>query len=408
MVQLPEQERELVAAQPGDDVVALQAALDARTDLGEQAVAVEVAEGVVDLLEAVEIHDEYGERLGPAFEAGAELPNDQIPEQDAVGKPGQRVVRRLMLAAGGVTATPVDGEKRKDEERKQADAELRGPDEDGRQTQEDRSGRSAEAQVTAEVFAQVVLLVERDCHADEARVRQPEDDRREEHRGDLRTDERRPTHARDVGQHPEHEGTGRERQRVLADVEGDSPQRLARDDVLHRRGDPLSEHRRAHAAHDNEREGERGGDRDLLVITASRDLQRQQLPYQDADSKERQDGGPARRLVAQPERELGEQQPASENGDGPAEPVTGSTRADIGDRRELTGRLQRPDRRSRPARRAARTCGPLRSSRRAQRRRPRTWRSGCTGTSSCFPLGMAASAPPCLTVHRNVGRRGTR
>ena len=56
------QDRELVAAEAGQDVVAAQQMAQARGDVDEQAVAVLVAHRVVDLLEAVEVDEhERGE-----------------------------------------------------------------------------------------------------------------------------------------------------------------------------------------------------------------------------------------------------------------------------------------------------------------------------------------------------------
>jgi hypothetical protein len=57
-----EQDGELVAAQPGDSVDLAQAAAQAFADLDQQLIAVVVAKGVVDLLEAVQIQQQQGGR----------------------------------------------------------------------------------------------------------------------------------------------------------------------------------------------------------------------------------------------------------------------------------------------------------------------------------------------------------
>ena len=94
MFDVAEQDRELVAAEPRDDVLRPQGRLQSRGDFDEQAVADRMAQGVVDVLEAVEIEAEHGEALAGAQAQRGVL--DAFAEQDAVGEAGQRVV------AGGV------------------------------------------------------------------------------------------------------------------------------------------------------------------------------------------------------------------------------------------------------------------------------------------------------------------
>jgi hypothetical protein len=57
---LRQQDPELVTAEPGDDAFVLEVLLEAGADLLEQDVAVVVAERVVHLLEAVEVHQHDG------------------------------------------------------------------------------------------------------------------------------------------------------------------------------------------------------------------------------------------------------------------------------------------------------------------------------------------------------------
>jgi len=69
-VHVGEQDRELVPAQAGDGVDVSQHTGQARPDLAEQLVAEVVAEGVVDLLEPVEVDDQQsGAGPGPAVSA---------------------------------------------------------------------------------------------------------------------------------------------------------------------------------------------------------------------------------------------------------------------------------------------------------------------------------------------------
>ena len=69
---------ELVAAEPEHHVVAPRGPRQSRSDLPQQLVAGGVAEGVVDLLEVVEVDEEEGhllgagDRVGPVREEGVE------------------------------------------------------------------------------------------------------------------------------------------------------------------------------------------------------------------------------------------------------------------------------------------------------------------------------------------------
>ena len=90
-----QQDRELVAAEPGDRVALADAFLQALGELHQQQVADVVAERVVDLLEAVEVEQQQRQRLAGA-RRGAQRLGQAVLEQQAVGQPGQRVVHRLM------------------------------------------------------------------------------------------------------------------------------------------------------------------------------------------------------------------------------------------------------------------------------------------------------------------------
>ncbi len=85
-----QQHGELVAAEAGHGVDLAQAALQAARDLAEQRVAHAVAEGVVDVLELVQIHEHQRERPMVAARHARQLA-DAVGEQAAVGQVGEGV-----------------------------------------------------------------------------------------------------------------------------------------------------------------------------------------------------------------------------------------------------------------------------------------------------------------------------
>ncbi len=124
LIGLGQQDAELVPAQSGDQVGLPDGAEEPGVELLEDLVAAVVAEGVVDLLEAIQV--EYQER-----EAGVRPPgrrdgvSDMPDQQGAVGEAGQLVVRRLVgqlrlghLAVGDVAC---DGRGPDDPPRRVAD-----------------------------------------------------------------------------------------------------------------------------------------------------------------------------------------------------------------------------------------------------------------------------------------------
>ena len=91
-----EQDGELVPAEPSDHRLLVLESPQSLTDLLEQLVADVVAEGVVDLLEAVEVHQQHGRR------AGRQQPFlEPLLEVQAVGQPGEMVVQREVFGLGG-------------------------------------------------------------------------------------------------------------------------------------------------------------------------------------------------------------------------------------------------------------------------------------------------------------------
>jgi len=95
---LGQQDRELVAAEPRQEVAPADDRAEAARDLDEQLVAVIVAERVVDLLEAVEVDEQ--ERGGAARAPRVGDRTLRAPVQEhAVGQAGERVVQRLAAQA---------------------------------------------------------------------------------------------------------------------------------------------------------------------------------------------------------------------------------------------------------------------------------------------------------------------
>ena len=91
---LLEQQRELVAAEARQDLARPQAGLQAAGDRHQQAVAHEVAEAVVDVLEAVEVQEQHREpqaRFPPVREWASTL--EAVQEEGAVREVGQGIVQ---------------------------------------------------------------------------------------------------------------------------------------------------------------------------------------------------------------------------------------------------------------------------------------------------------------------------
>ena len=90
-----DEDRELVAPEPGAGVLGAEAALQALRGDDEQLVAGRMAEAVVHGLEVVEVDEEDGEEVLPAH-AALERVADPVREEGAVREAGQRVVEGLV------------------------------------------------------------------------------------------------------------------------------------------------------------------------------------------------------------------------------------------------------------------------------------------------------------------------
>ena len=83
-----QEHRELVAGEAGQRVRLARRLDEPRGDLAQQLVAVAVAEGVVDLLEPVEVDQHHGDVLVAACGAGERV-LDPVVEQEPVRQAGQ-------------------------------------------------------------------------------------------------------------------------------------------------------------------------------------------------------------------------------------------------------------------------------------------------------------------------------
>ena len=98
IVEVVEQQRELVAAHPSDGVAGPQRRLQPPADGHQQPVAGEVAERVVDELEAIEVEKkDRTPSLAHAPPSAPQAPLEAVEKKRAVGKPGERVVQRVVL-----------------------------------------------------------------------------------------------------------------------------------------------------------------------------------------------------------------------------------------------------------------------------------------------------------------------
>ena len=94
VVKVGQDDREFVAAEPGHRIRFPDAAGQALGGLLEQFVTGVVAQGVVDLFEAVQVEEQDGD-LGSVPAAPGQGMGQAVHEQRAVGKLGQRIIVRL-------------------------------------------------------------------------------------------------------------------------------------------------------------------------------------------------------------------------------------------------------------------------------------------------------------------------
>ena len=87
-------DRELVTAQTGHQVLGTYTVCESGCELDEQDVSTLVPEGVVDVLEVVDVDEQQALLRRPTVTAGLECRGEAFVQCRAVGQPGQRVVGR--------------------------------------------------------------------------------------------------------------------------------------------------------------------------------------------------------------------------------------------------------------------------------------------------------------------------
>ena len=113
-----EDDRELVAAEPGQGVPGAHHRAQPVGHLDEQRVAGGVAEAVVDHLEHVEVQEHQDQAApGPALPRQAVL--DPVGEQQPVRQPGQGVVQCLVLTLPRHLRRPLDRDQGQQQQRQQ-------------------------------------------------------------------------------------------------------------------------------------------------------------------------------------------------------------------------------------------------------------------------------------------------
>nr|WP_228430773.1 hypothetical protein [Baekduia soli] len=288
----PEDDGELVTAQPRDEVLGPDAAAQALGDLAEQQVAVHVPERVVDLLEVVEVEQHHGRAGVVLADGGAQRVLQPRAQHAAVRQPGERVVQRVVLELQRLARAAVDAQQGQRERGDEQEAELGG--QDGQRRQGERHARRGadEDEVLAQIGADREALRERDDDGDQQGVGDEERQRRGHHGRQVAGQERRARGVRDVGQRVEHDPRRGQGDAVLRGVEPDPHERLA--------GPRVGGHGRQHQRQRGgrragvEQQGEREGGRDGQVAlgAAPEDADRDELPDEREQDQHRHRGGP--------------------------------------------------------------------------------------------------------------------
>ena len=145
-------------------------------DLVEEQVAVVVAERVVDLLEAVEVHEHHRDARAVAL-GGEDRLGGAVAEQRAVGQPGEVVVQRAVLVHDRVAAALVDRGERQGEQRDQQRVAAGDDDHDRAHAEQHRGRGGLEDEVAHEVGEHPLALGQRPRGAGEEVVGEEEGDR---------------------------------------------------------------------------------------------------------------------------------------------------------------------------------------------------------------------------------------
>ncbi len=277
-----------------------------------------VAQGVVDVLEAVEVEQQDAHPRALSAGGGDRLLG-AVVEEHAVGQVGEPVVQRLVLAEPGVAARPVDREQGHDEQRHEEQAVHRGGHHEWRVADEQGRGPGLEAEVLAQEDEHGRPLGKRRGRPREPVVERDEGGAGGGHADEVARGERRVAQAREVREPGEHERGRPERERALADVEGGRERLLARAQVGEHGGRGLGQRGRREPEGQEHGEHERRRGRDLVVV--AREAHGEELADDDEGEEDPEQGG----RVAQERDALG-------GGEGGEQRAPGS-----GDDREVRG-----------------------------------------------------------------------
>ena len=171
-----QEDRELVAAEARDGVVLAQQAREALADLAQHLVAVVVAEGVVDLLEAIEVEQHHRD-AGPGAPGARDRVLGARAEEDAVGQTGQRVVQGEALGDERLAAGALDGDHGQGQQRQQHRRRVEREDGERREAQQDALGGRLADELGGDLVAQAGAGRHRDGTGHEAGVDDEEDER---------------------------------------------------------------------------------------------------------------------------------------------------------------------------------------------------------------------------------------
>ena len=163
-IDVDQQDRELVATEASGDVGAPARDAQPERDLLQHEVADLVPETVVDLFEPVEVEHRDGERVTRPNRVHVRKAG-VLEELAAVGKVGERVVRRLVLTAQGETGRSVHVPHCDDEQGHEERAADRGDREHRSEREQHAVGRQVRRDALADHRERTDALVQREHHA---------------------------------------------------------------------------------------------------------------------------------------------------------------------------------------------------------------------------------------------------
>ena len=167
---LGQQDRELVAAEPGHGVRRAQRARQPLADQLEQAVAVVVAERVVDLLEVVEVHDHHRALAGRCGGRASMAWWTRSWNSARLGSPVSVSCSAWCSLSMRLAGVAVDGDQRQRDQRQHPDGELADDHDQRREAEGEAGGGRAQQEVLGEEAHDGVAVAQRDDGGDEQRV----------------------------------------------------------------------------------------------------------------------------------------------------------------------------------------------------------------------------------------------